>query len=346
MPCRLISALLFFTAVAFEHAFSQSADVLANELGPKFTDVILTGDTAMFKGQFLCALSQIATEAAFPLVRAVPLCTKHGSNEVDGDAGRVKPIAKKMVNLNTYPENNHAAFCAVIMQRCSDSKTRAFPLCHLVDLSKSHIDAMMPGGDPGNVRSPQRGFGEIMITGNAKHSLLCRTHVHVPEPWHLGSKLGYPLPPNVAAPGWLFVNLVDKPTSQCIPCATLQMKRVPKEGHVVCAFANFTKHKRCGICAQRTGHTARNCPRNSKEVPLPLSELKHVCRALSLPTKGKKAELLARIQAHQDDSFVPEETEDVGNYILLDESDIESEASDLSDEAEIEFNLPGEENLH
>lgn len=326
----------YFTAVAFQHAFSRDGNILSNELGPKFKHVVITGDTAMFNSGSLWCLQQIAKAAQFETVEIIPLCTKHGSNECDGDAGRIKPMAEQMVVDRTFPERNPALFCATIVERCN-ARTRAFPLFSVIGRKKAEIDAMLPGNDIKNIWKLSRGFGQIMLTGTAQYTLWCRTDVGINEPWRLEKGMGYPLPPNTSAPSWLFVDLASNPKTLCLPCSALELKPVEK-GHARCKFDEYTKFNKCGFCGKRKGHNATRCPDNDNREPT-LSELKHRCRMLNLPLAGKKAELQNRLKEHINDE-VPEVG--LADIALLDEEEDVSDVEELSDEIENDFEIYGE----
>lgn len=324
----------YFTGVAFQHVFSSEADILCDIHGPKFSEVFIAGDTAMFKGPSLCCFRHIALESKIMHVEVVPFCAKHGRNECDGDAGHIKPIAEQMVIDKQFPEKQPWKFCSTIVERSPGSKTRAFPLNSIIPAKYKEIDAMLPSGSVGAIYPPSRGFGQILLTGTPAHSLFCRTDVGIPEPWRL-EKQGYPLPVGTKPPEWLLVDLASKPTEQCLPCAAFFMKPVPKV-HAPCPFACYTKYSRCGICGKReAGHNARSCPKN-KNKALILDDLKSICRGLKLKITGKtKKELIQMIAAHIDD-----EVADVclGDAEMLEEGELEDD-SDLSDEASEVFDL-------
>lgn len=311
-----------FSATGFEHTFSIDADILVNERGPKFDEVVLTGDTAMFKGQFLCCLRTIAVNSGIPSVRCVPLATKHGSNEVDGDGGRVKPLAEQMVLESTFNEKNLAPFCADIMALYAGSNCRAYPITGLIKTKTPYWNAMLPGGSPANLLPPKRGYGEFQLTaGPEAFQLWCRTDVGVDEPWKLEKEQGYPLPKGQQAPPWAFVDMSSPPSSQCLPCASLLRKPVAKN-HAACVFSDFN-FNRCGLCGLRSGHNATNCGfRLRKNCALLIDELKEMCVAFHLKPDGSKTALLNRVRDH----FVHPDLEE--------ESD-----SELSDEVEEEFDL-------
>lgn len=322
-----------FSAVGFEHVFSQVADLVCNKHGPKMTKVVLTGDTAMFKGQFLCCLRDIVTTAGVKDVECIPLCQKHGSNDCDGDGGRVKPMADDQVLKNTFDEKNLAVFCADIVALFSDSNCRAYPITGLIKEKKAHIKEMFPAQDVNSLYPPKRGFGQIKLTGGpAQHHLWCRTDVGVPEPWRLG-KLGYPLLPGMTAPTWAFVNMADNPKSQCLPCSAYTMAAVPK-GHAGCLFAVFTQYNQCSICLERTGHNKSNCPKKNANKKWTKKELRSVCKGMKLSQLGTEDDMLRRIAEHNGDDDV--EAVQMGDCVLLDEDEMESD-SELSEEREEEF---------
>lgn len=327
-----------FTGVAFQHAFDRATDFFVNAHGPKYTDIVFSGDTAMFSGPILCCLRHIVVTAGCSKVRCVPLCTKHGANECDGDAGRVARKMEELVLENALDETQPAEICSLIVNMMVGSIARAFPLFGLIDMKRDEIHAMLPMGSqktgfysPG----PGRKFGEILLTVPYPFSIWCRTDVNVDEPWWLEKKMGYPLPPGMAAPVWLLVDMATNPTKQCIPCALLQLMPVPKsDDHTkYCMFKKFTKHKRCGLCGKRDGHTARNCANNPQDQPMTLLELQNICRGLNCDERGTREQLLARIAKHSEDDVAEP---DVGSINLVDVDAVDSDISELSDEKEIE----------
>lgn len=317
----------YFSATGFEHAFAEDNNILANSDGQKFNEVIITGDTAMFKGPFLGCLREIAVTAGIKELRCVPFCTKHGPNEVDGDGGRVKPVGEQQVLNNEFDEKNLASFCADIMALFAESNCRAFPITGLIAQNKPRINAMFPEGDVKKLWPPKQGYGEIILTnGPGKMQLWCRTDVNVPEPWKLGHTHGYPLPEGRVAPTWALIEMGIAPSMLCLPCSALTMKTVAKD-HAGCVFSEYTKYMRCGLCGQRKGHNVNACPRrDGNRGKINLEELKSLCRKEKLHESGKQTEILRRLRQHYEKS---EEN---------DNSESESE-SDLSDEFDEEFDL-------
>lgn len=325
-------------AVGFQHAFAPTTDLLVNTNGePKFTNLVITGDTAMFKGAFLCCLRQIVHDAKYKQVRCVPFCTKHGSNEVDGDGARVKQRAEEMVVADRFNEKKPHLFAAAIVDCCATSNTRAFPLFSLIKAKKREIDAMLPGGNVNNLYPPAAGFGEILLTGTLPHSLLCRRDVNVDEPWRLEKGMGYPLPdlpPGIHAPTWLFVDLASNPNTICQPCSALFLQRIPRD-HINCPFSEYTKYSRCGLCGKRTGHTKRYCPLNAG-AQVKLADLRSICRVFNISPTGSAAELTKRIAKHQEKDV--ETSVSVSDLQMFDIAEVE-DVSDLSDENEDSFGL-------
>lgn len=247
-----------YSTVCFNHALSATADILVNARGPKFKDVVIAGDTAMFKGPFLCCLKAVVDAISFDSFRVVPFCAKHGNNDCDGAAARIKKIADQMVINKSWPEHNPAAFCATAMEGAPT--LRAYPMYAGISTQKGWVDSLLPGGLITSLRPPRRGFGEFVLKGTPPFCLKARTLVGMPEPWRLGA-MGYPLCPGLAAIAetWSLVDMASNPKTQCLPCAAL-FGRPTLKLHDACAFAEYTKHKRCGKCHARDGHNKRNCP--------------------------------------------------------------------------------------
>lgn len=325
-----------FTVTGFNHAFQKTSDILANAHGPKFTEVVITGDTAMFKGPFLCALGVIAETNNFTRVRCVPFCTKHGSNECDGAGSRVKSMVDAMLIDKTFDEKHPASFCAHVME--SSANVRAYPMYSLIGLMKPWVDSLMPGGNVDNIKPPRRGFGEIFLTGLIDpFCLLCRTDVDVPEPWRLEKGMGYPLPVGEVAPSWVLVDLLSNPTTLCMPCTALRCRRVFKQGHVDCVFQNWTKHNRCGQCGQRSGHNRKNCP--TLNIVTPRAFLMDQCFQLGLSQIGSNKALRERIDAfvRENDDVMPDI--DLADNRIVNVIEVESD-SDLSEENDGDFIEP------
>lgn len=288
-----------FSTVGFAHAFSKDADILANSAGPKFSEVVLTGDTAMFKTPFLCALRTIVHEGGFPRVCVAPLCAKHGPNECDGAGSRVKRIADHMVITKTFDEKHPASFCAIVMDGAPT--LRAIPMYNCIASQKGWVDSMMPGGSVDNLVPLKRGFGEMLLTDTEPFSLYCRTDVLVHEPWRLEESLGYPLPLNMNAPTWMFLDMASNPKTQCLPCSALTGKKVDKGDHDQCLFAAYTRYSQCSRCGKREGHNKRNCPTvTGVEPPVTTERLRGMCLRLGLSGFGTKAVLQRRLDQHND----------------------------------------------